>query len=44
MRKLRNELEVVLKTHGMEGYKEKWVKHPFPIELLNELQSKKGLK
>lgn len=39
---IRKELEAVLKDHGMEGYKEKWVEHPFPVELLRELQNKEA--
>lgn len=28
----------VLKTHGLEGYREKWVKHEFPVRLQAKLQ------
>lgn len=28
----------LLTEHGFDGYKEKWVKHDFPTELMNELK------
>lgn len=32
----------VLATHGLEGYREKWVKHEFPVKLQVKLQEALG--
>jgi hypothetical protein len=29
----------ILDKHGMEGYKEKWIEHDFPIDKYNRLKS-----
>jgi hypothetical protein len=29
----------VLDTHGADGYREKWIEHPFPAEHLHALQA-----
>jgi hypothetical protein len=32
-------LSDVLNEYGLEGYKEKWVEHEFPLKVYNELRS-----
>lgn len=33
------EFEALLAAHGEEGYKERWVQHDFPLDLLGELRN-----
>ncbi len=36
---VRSQMEALLEEHGLEGYKEKWVEHEFPMDLLTQLRS-----
>ena len=36
---VRQQLEVLLHRHGEKGYKERWVNHDFPSDVLGELRS-----
>lgn len=35
---VRKEFEALLASYGEEGYRERWVEHDFPVELLRDLQ------
>jgi hypothetical protein len=37
---VRKELEALLAEHGEDGYKQKWLEHEFPTDLLRELRNK----
>lgn len=35
---VRSQLEILLRNHGTAGYKQRWIEHDFPEELLTQLR------